>query len=180
MIFASGNGSNAENIIKYFEKSKTIKVSLIVCNKPYAGVLDVAKHYSIPTLIVTKQTIENLAFDWKNVPIDLIVLAGFLWQIPSSLTQSFQNKIINIHPSLLPKYGGKGMFGNAVHKAVIENHEAESGITIHFVNEHYDEGKIIFQSKISLEKNETVESLCDKIHQLEYQYLPLTIEKILQ
>jgi phosphoribosylglycinamide formyltransferase-1 len=180
VIFASGKGSNAENIIKYFKNNSLIQVGLIVCNKSNAGVLNVAKNFNIPFLIVDKPALEQLANDWKNEKIDLIVLAGFLWQIPDSLIKALPNKILNIHPSLLPKYGGKGMYGTKVHEAVINNQEKESGITIHYVNEHYDEGEIILQESCILNKNETVEGLLEKVHSLEFKFLPLAIEKLLQ
>jgi len=180
VIFASGTGSNAENIIKYFKNNSLIQVGLIVCNKSNAGVLSIAQNFNIPFLIVDKPALEQLANDWKNEKIDLIVLAGFLWQIPDSLIKAFPNKILNIHPSLLPKYGGKGMYGAKVHEAVISNHEKESGITIHYVNEHYDEGEIILQKSCIVNLNETAESLSAKIHFLEFEFLPLTIEKLLQ
>ncbi len=181
-IFASGEGTNAQRIIDYFKSSHQIKIALVVSNNANATVLSRAKNSEIETFIIdkkmfyeTEQVIEKL----KSKNIDLIVLAGFLWIIPENLIQSFSNKIINIHPALLPKFGGKGMFGNNVHKAVIEANEKESGISIHFVNEKYDEGKIISQHKCKISETETVESLAKKIHQLEHEFFPKTIEQLL-
>lgn len=180
-IFASGEGTNAQNIIDYFSKSEKIKIALVVCNKSKANVLNRAKDAGIPTLLIdhkafydSDQTIEKL----KLAKIDFIVLAGFLWLIPGSLVKAFPNKIINIHPALLPKYGGKGMYGMNVHKAVIEANEKESGITVHFVNEKYDDGKIIAQHICKIGENETPEMLAQKIHQLEYEFFPKAIEGV--
>lgn len=182
-IFASGAGTNAQKIIDHFKFSDTIKIKLIVSNKPTANVLNVAKSAGIQTLITdrkrfyeTEDTIDNL----RVANIDLIVLAGFLWMIPESLIKAFPDKIINIHPALLPKFGGKGMYGTNVHKAVIDAKEKESGISIHFVNEHYDKGKIIGQYKCNVSENETAETLAEKIHQLEYEHFPKAIEELLQ
>lgn len=181
-IFASGDGSNAQNIIDYFKSSTNIKVALVVSNKSTANVLNRAKSANIPTLIIdrasfyeTEKTIDCL----KTAHIDLIVLAGFLWIIPESLVKAFPDKIVNIHPSLLPKFGGKGMYGMNVHKAVVKEKEKESGITIHFVNEEYDKGKIISQHKCSVSENDTADTLANKIHQLEYENFPKAIEKLL-
>jgi phosphoribosylglycinamide formyltransferase-1 len=180
VIFASGKGSNAENIIRYFKQNSTIKITLIVSNNKDAGVIKIAENNSIPTLLIDKTKLENLAMEWKEKKIDLIVLAGFLWQIPNSLIKSFSNKIINIHPSLLPKYGGKGMYGKAVYSAVLQNKEQQSGITIHFVNEQYDEGKIILQAICNIDEKETIETLAKKMAEIEHQHLPQVIEKLLQ
>lgn len=181
-IFASGEGTNAQNIIDHFKSSKIAKIKLVVSNKSFANVLTRAKNENVETLIINRdsfyentKTIDQL----KSINIDLIVLAGFLWMIPESLITAFPNKIVNIHPALLPKYGGKGMFGMHVHKAVIEGKEKESGISIHYVNEHYDEGEIISQHKCIISENDTPEILATKIHQLESKYFPKTIEKIL-
>ena len=180
-IFASGEGTNAQNIIDYFSRSEKVKIALVLSNKSKANVLNRAKEAEVPTVIIdrkafydTDQTIEKL----KSAKIDLVVLAGFLWLIPESLVKAFPNKIINIHPALLPKYGGKGMFGMNVHKAVIEAKEKESGITVHFVNEKYDEGKIIAQHICKIGENDTPEMLAQKIHQLEYEFLPKAIEDV--
>jgi phosphoribosylglycinamide formyltransferase 1 len=180
VIFASGMGSNAEKIIQYFKDNNSVSIDLIVSNKQDAGVMNIAAHHHIPTLIIDKLKLQTLAAEWNNSAIDLIVLAGFLWQIPISLIKAYPNKIINIHPALLPKYGGKGMYGKAIHKAVLANSEMESGITIHYVNEQYDEGKILLQVACKIAANETIESLSKKIQQLEHQYLPKAIETLLQ
>lgn len=182
VIFASGEGTNAQRIIDYFKKSETINIALIVSNNTNANVLKRAKSENIETHILNKidfynsnKTIEYL----KNLKIDLIVLAGFLWIVPENLVKAFPEKIVNIHPALLPKYGGKGMYGMNVHNAVVNAKEKESGISIHFVNEHYDEGKIIAQHKCSVAENETAESLAEKIQQLEHEFFPKTIENLL-
>lgn len=181
-IFASGEGTNTQNIIDHFKQSDKIKVSLVVSNQPAANVLNRAKNSGIPSLIIDRssfyesdKTIERL----KSEKIDLIVLAGFLWMIPEQLIKAFPNKIINIHPALLPKYGGKGMYGSRVHAAVVEAKEEQSGISIHYVNEKYDEGKIISQHVCGLSKNESAESLAKKIHELEQLHFPKVIEKLL-
>ena len=179
-IFASGAGSNAQKIIEYLQLNKKIQVALIVCNKPEAGVLQIAKKNNIPTLLLEKEQFfrgDAYVGYLKNYQIDFIVLAGFLWKIPEALITAYPNNIINIHPALLPKYGGKGMYGNFVHEAVIANKETESGITIHFVNEHFDEGKHIFQAKCAVVAKDTSESLAAKIHQLEHEHFPRIIEE---
>jgi phosphoribosylglycinamide formyltransferase-1 len=181
-IFASGEGTNAQSIINHFKTSPTVKVALIVSNKPTANVLNRAEKEGIPTLLIDKKDFfeTNIVIEkLKAANIDFIVLAGFLWMIPKNLIAAFPNKIINIHPALLPKFGGKGMYGSNVHKAVVENKEKESGITIHYVNEHYDEGEIIAQHKCVLSENETAESLAEKIHKLEHAFFPKAIEKII-
>ncbi len=182
-IFASGAGSNAEKIIEYlFLKETVAVVKLIVCNKPDAGVLNIAKKYAIETLLIEKELFFNSDIYisvLKNSHIDFIVLAGFLWKIPVSLIKAYPDKIINIHPALLPKYGGKGMYGNKVHEAVINAGEQESGITIHYVDEFYDHGKIILQTTCTIDAGDTAASLADKIHILEHQNYPLAIELIL-
>jgi phosphoribosylglycinamide formyltransferase 1 len=181
-IFASGEGTNAQNIIDYFRDSNAVKASLIVCNKPQANVLNRAKAENIPQLIITREDFYNsnrVIDSLKNAHTDWIILAGFLWLIPESLIDAFPNKIINIHPALLPKFGGKGMYGGKVHEAVIASQEKESGITIHYVNKEYDKGAIILQAKCAIEPADTAESLATKIHALEKEYLPKTIEKLL-
>jgi len=181
-IFASGAGSNARKIIEYFEnKGLCIKVSLIVCNVPGAGVLDIAEEKGIPSLMINKSDFAANGYveSLKNAGIDFIVLAGFLWKVPEVLVRAYPKAIINIHPALLPKYGGKGMYGAHVHEAVIAVGEKESGITIHWVNEHYDEGAIIFQAKCSIDANDTATSLANKIHVLEHAHFAPTIEKLL-
>ncbi len=200
-IFASGAGSNARKIIEHFEKrglsssqvntasglakakstAAPIKVSLIVCNVPGAGVLEIAKEKGIPTLMINKADFASTGYveSLHNSEIQFIVLAGFLWKVPEVLVRAYPKAIINIHPALLPKYGGKGMYGARVHEAVIAAGEKESGITIHWVNEHYDEGAIIFQAKCSINANDTAETLANKIHALEHAHFAPTIEKFL-
>ena len=181
-IFASGAGTNALKIIDYFKNSGTIKISLIVCNNSTAGVLKIAKEENIPFLILEKEKFKAAGYveEFKNLKVDFIVLAGFLWKVPQILINAFHGKIINIHPALLPAYGGKGMYGDAVHTAVIAANEKESGITIHYVDEKYDHGDIIFQSSCPVEKSETAASLATKIHALEHKYYPVQIEKLLE
>lgn len=181
-IFASGSGSNAENIIQYFRKTRTAKVGLIVCNNPEAGVIERAKRLRIPLVMMSKRAYNDaglLLSTLKTEEIDFIALAGFLWKINPEIIQAFQGKIVNIHPSLLPKFGGKGMYGTRVHSAVLEAGETESGITIHHVNEHYDEGAVIFQAKTEVSSNETADSLAEKIHALEFEHFPKVIEQLL-
>ena len=175
-------GTNAQNIIEYFREHHSAKVILVLSNKKGAKVLDRAKNLNVNSLIFTKNELldKNGVLDvLKKEDPDLIVLAGFLLMFPKFILDEFPQKVINIHPALLPKYGGKGMYGSYVHEAVIENSEQESGITIHYVNEHYDEGAIIFQKSISLTQGETSDSLASKIHQLEYLYFPKVIEEVL-
>ena len=180
-IFASGAGSNAQKIIDYFKDSKRIKISLIVCNNPDAGILKIAEKESVPVLLIEKHLFRDTGYveELKNNNIQFIVLAGFLWKIPPVLIEAFKNKIVNIHPALLPAYGGKGMYGNAVHAAVLAAKEKSSGITIHFVDEKYDHGKIIFQTTCPIDENETVDSLAHKIHQLEHASYAREVEKII-
>lgn len=181
-IFASGSGSNAENIFNYFKANNDIEVSLILTNNPNAGVIERAKRLAIPYVVFDKHSFKNtndiVKLLEKNA-IDLVVLAGFLWLIPENLITAYPNKIINIHPALLPKFGGKGMYGDNVHKAVVENKETESGITIHFVNQRYDEGKIIYQAKCDVLPTDNYEDVAAKIHELEYEYFPKKIEEVL-
>jgi phosphoribosylglycinamide formyltransferase-1 len=181
-IFASGSGTNAENIVNYFKNKSNIKIKIILTNKPKAFVIERAKKLNIPVKIFNKEEFYNsdkILQLLKNENIDLVVLAGFLWLIPQNIIDEFEGRIINIHPALLPKYGGKGMYGNNVHKAVIEAKEKESGITIHYVNKKYDDGAIIFQAKCKINPNETPDSLAEKIHSLEYKFYPKIIEQIL-
>ena len=181
-IFASGNGTNAQRISEYFMKSTKVKITCVYSNKKDAYVLTRAKNLNIRTFVFDKTAfyesneILNKLLDEKT---DLIVLAGFLWKIPLPILQNFRNRIINIHPALLPKYGGKGMYGSHVHEAVINSGDAESGITIHYVNENYDEGEIIFQAKCNVDSTDTPESLAAKIHQLEFSYYPRIIENVI-
>ena len=180
-IFASGAGSNAQKIIEHFKNSALAKIDLIVCNKPGAGVLKIAAIENIQVLMIEKKSFTYSGYleELKNHHIDFIILAGFLWKIPSVLINAYQGKIINIHPALLPSYGGKGMYGNAVHAAVLTAKEKQSGITIHYVDDKYDHGEIIFQKACPVSDNETVESLAQKVHALEHNYYPGQIEKLL-
>ena len=180
-IFASGSGSNAEKIIEYFSENKNISVDLILTNNPKAGVIDRAKKYQIPVVLFDKKTFietNKIVQLLDNQGISLIILAGFLWLIPENLVKKFPNKIINIHPALLPKYGGKGMWGHRVHEAVVANNETESGITIHFVNENYDEGNIIFQAKCAILPTDSPEDVAAKVLKLEHEFFPKIIEKL--
>lgn len=181
IIFASGNGSNAENIIKYFNKNKYNINWLTVSNNKNAGVIEKVIRLGSKIKIISKKELgeENFIHSIIDLNPVLIILAGFLLKIPKNFIKNFNDRIINIHPSLLPKYGGKGMYGQFVHKKVIENKEIKSGITIHFVNEKYDEGKIIFQKDIEIKEPKTSASLAVQIHKLEMEYFPLIIEKLI-
>lgn len=181
VLFASGSGSNVENIVNYFSKTKTANITHLFCNKPDAFVLERAKRLKIPATVFTKVDFYDSDFVLNKLielDTDLIVLAGFLWLTPSQIIKKYTNKIINIHPALLPKFGGKGMYGMHVHQAVLANKETETGITIHFVNEKYDEGKILFQAKVKVEETDSLDEIANKIHQLEYLHFPKEIEKI--
>jgi formyltetrahydrofolate-dependent phosphoribosylglycinamide formyltransferase len=182
-IFASGAGSNAQKIIDVFRNDALIKIKLIVCNNPEAGVLSIATNEKITSLIIKKkQFYEEGAYlqELKELQIDFIVLAGFLLKVPAALINQYPNKIVNIHPALLPKYGGKGMYGSKVHEAVIAAKEKESGITIHYVDEIYDHGNIIFQATCTVDENESPVSLGKKIHLLEHKHYPVVIEQLLK
>ncbi len=182
IIFASGNGTNAANIIKK-SKDSFYSVKLIVTNNPHAGVINIAKSNGIPFVLIGKNELKNpnkIIRKLSSFQPDLIVLAGFLLLIPSEIVREFQGKIINIHPALLPKFGGKGMYGMNVHNAVIDTGESHSGITIHYVNEEYDRGDIIFQQEIEVLGEDTPESLAQNIHKLEYEYFPKVIEQLLR
>ena len=181
-IFASGAGSNANKIIDHFKSNTYINIALVVCNKPGAGVLNIAASNNIPTLLIEKEKFfrgNAYVDELKEAGIDFIVLAGFLWKIPSALIKAYHNKIINIHPALLPNYGGKGMYGSFVHNAVIAAKEKESGITIHFVDELYDHGSVIFQATCPILPGDTAETLAERIHALEHRHYPEVIEKLL-
>jgi len=181
-IFASGTGTNAAKIIERFNDHLLIKISLLVCNKPGAGVIKIAETHGIPVLMIEKERFfrgDGFVPELQKHQIGFIVLAGFLWKIPETLIKAYPNLIINIHPALLPKYGGKGMYGSKVHETVIAAGEKESGITIHYVNEHFDEGAPIFQAKCTIEPSDTPDTLAAKIHQLEHQHFPAVIEKLL-
>ncbi len=182
-IFASGEGTNAENLFRHFANDPRIRIKLVVTNKDTAGVIARAEKYKKNVQIVSKTALENYSDQLieflKVEKIDLIILAGFLLKIPQAFVKAFPNRIINLHPALLPKFGGKGMYGINVHKAVIEKGETESGITIHYVDEEYDRGDIIFQAKCKVDEGETPESLYQKIQQLEFEYLPKAVERFL-
>lgn len=182
-IFASGAGSNAQKIIDYFRSPAFIKVALIVCNNPDAGVLKIAAKENIPFIIIEKEKFfrgNGYLAELKEKQIEFIVLAGFLWKVPDILLKAYPKRIINIHPALLPDYGGKGMYGNNVHEAVFAAQEKESGITIHYVDEHYDNGDIILQVKCPVLENDTPDSLAQRIHALEYKYYPKVVEEIVE
>jgi phosphoribosylglycinamide formyltransferase-1 len=183
VIFASGAGSNAQQIIHYFRNLKEVKVAMIVCNKAGAGVLSIAEKESIPVLLIEKERFfrgNGYVPELQYAKTDLIVLAGFLWKIPQSLIDAFPRRIINIHPALLPKYGGKGMYGQYVHESVLNAGEVESGITVHYVDEHYDNGDIIFQTACPVLDDDTPEKLAQRIHQLEHLHYPGVIEALLK
>jgi len=181
-IFASGAGSNAHQIIRHFTGSAKAKISLIVCNKPGAGILQIAEKEHIPTLLIEKELFfqgDAYVPELQKKGIDLIILAGFLWKIPPALIRAYPDRIVNIHPALLPKYGGKGMYGRHVHQAVIENKEAVSGISIHFVDELYDNGAVIFQASCPVLEGDTPESLAKRVQELEHDHFPKVIEGLL-
>ena len=181
-IFASGSGTNAENIIKYFSNRKSAKVTLILSNRREAYVLKRAAEHDIKSIFFDYNefnTSDKVLDDLLRNDIDFLILAGFLWLVPEKILNLYAGRIINIHPALLPKYGGKGMYGEKVHKAVIDNHESESGISIHFVNKSYDEGDIIFQAKCKVEPSDTPDTLAARIHELEYKYFPKVIEDLI-
>ena len=182
LLFASGTGSNVENIIHHFKNHQDIIVVGVLTNNPNAKVLDKAKNHNVPTLIFNREQLtDGFVFDKiAELKPDLIVLAGFLWKMPEAIVNAYPNKIINIHPALLPKYGGKGMYGIKVHQMVLENKEKETGITIHYVNEHYDEGEFIFQQKVAIEDCKTTEEVANKIHELEHKHFPEIIERLLE
>jgi len=182
-IFASGAGSNAQKIIEHFRNSPLGKIALIVCNRRKAGVLQIAEKENIPSLVIEKEKFfspNSCLNELASRKIEFIVLAGFLWKVPGALIKAFSKRIINIHPALLPKHGGKGMYGNYVHEAVIGAREKESGITIHYVDEHYDNGDIILQVKCPVLDNETPESLAQRIHELEHANYPRVIEELVK
>jgi len=180
-VFASGSGTNAENIIRHFSGSKTSTVALILTNNPKAGVIERAKNAGTPYVVFSRTDFyesDAVIKILQHHQVDFIVLAGFLWLVPQKLILAFENKIINIHPALLPCFGGKGLYGTHVHRAVIASRALLSGITIHYVNDKFDEGEIIFQAACHLSKDDTVETLASKIHELEYRYFPTVIEKV--
>lgn len=181
-ILVSGTGTNAINIIEYFEKNSVADVVLVISNKTDALAVEKAQNKGVKTVVFNNESFKKngTVLDYlMSQSIDFIVLAGFLMKIPNDIIHAYPNKIVNLHPSLLPKYGGKGMYGKHVHRAVIEAQESESGISIHFVNEEYDEGAIIFQAKVSVEKGDSVEVLAKKIQQLEHRFFPKVIEQVI-
>jgi len=182
VIFASGSGTNAENLIKFFLHKENIAVVQVLTNNPFAKVIERCNilktsclSFNRTAFYNTKHVLDNL----KTINPDLIVLAGFLWKFPEFILNEFSNKVINVHPALLPKYGGKGMYGMHVHEAVVANNETETGITIHYVNEHYDEGAIIFHAKCTVEPSDTANDVAAKIHELEMEHFPKVVESIL-
>ena len=181
VVFASGSGTNAENIIKFFNNSKTAKVTQVLCNNEQAMVFERCKNLNVNCLLFNKNDFlkEDTILNLLKKKADYIVLAGFLWKVPTKIIEAFPKKIINIHPALLPKYGGKGMYGMNVHTAVKENNEKETGITIHYVNENYDEGAVIYQAKATLNENDTPETIAGKIHLLEEKYFSRIIERVI-
>ncbi|GAA4512028.1 MULTISPECIES: phosphoribosylglycinamide formyltransferase [Sphingobacterium] len=182
-IFASGSGSNAQKIMEHFKYSSDAEVAIVLSNNPEAYVLQRADNFEIPTHIFDRHEFyytDSVVELLKRLNIDLVVLAGFLWLVPQNLLTAFPNKIINIHPALLPKFGGKGMYGDHVHKAVMAAGEEEHGITIHFVNENFDEGEIIYQAKFKIEPGDTLEQIKFKGQQLEHQHYPKVIENLLK
>lgn len=182
-IFASGAGSNAQRIIDHFHGSRLAQIDLVVCNKPGAGVIGIAEEAGIDVLPIER---ERFAHGDAYLPvfrdrgISLLVLAGFLWKVPTALVEAYPGRIVNIHPALLPRYGGKGMYGHHVHQAVLAHGDKESGITIHYVDEHYDHGSIIFQAHVAIAPGETPDSLAQKVHALEHQHYPAVIERLLK
>jgi len=181
VIFASGSGTNAQNIVLHFNNSSKSFQFHIFSNNVNAKVLEKAQNLSVPTKIISKDDLNSdvLLNDLKEIQPDLIILAGFLLKFPNNCIEAFPNKIINIHPALLPKYGGKGMYGMHVHNAVVSNNESETGITIHYVNDNYDEGTIIFQERFNVLSSYSAEDVAEKIHELEYEYFPKVIEKVI-
>lgn len=181
-LFASGTGSNVRNLYAWFKDRPDVKIALLVCNRPDAPVVTFARETGIPVRIVSREEWsrpDGLVEELQQAGLTGIVLAGFLWLIPEALIRAFPNRILNLHPALLPKYGGKGMYGMRVHEAVLEAGEKESGITVHYVNGRYDEGAILFQARCPVISGDTPESLADRIHQLEHQWLPVVIDKLL-
>ena len=181
-LFASGSGTNAEKIMQYFDAHEQVEVAMLLSNKAKAGALARAEKFEVATKVFNRSTFyetEEIISLLQDREIDLIVLAGFLWLIPAPLVNAFPNKIINIHPALLPNYGGKGMYGAHVHEAIIQNKEKESGITIHYVNEQYDEGEFIFQASCEISPSDSPTDLAKKVQQLEHEHFPKVIENVL-
>ena len=182
VLFASGNGSNAENIMAHFEKSAQGTVVGVFINNSHAKVIDRAKKFQVPTYVFNKAELldDTVLNNLQELQPDLIVLAGFLLKFPVHIINAFPNKVINIHPALLPNYGGKGMYGMNVHNAILENKEKETGITVHYVNEHFDEGEFIFQTNVNVENCTSAEEIAQKIHELEMEYFPKVIERLIK
>ena len=181
-VFVSGGGTNLQRIAEYFANNPKVEIANVICNNPEAYAIERARNLNIPCKIINRAEFKSEEFSKELLDqnIDLIVLAGFLWLVPQHLIDAFPNKIINIHPALLPNYGGKGFYGEHVHEAVVAAKEEYSGITIHYVNEHYDSGDIIFQAKVELDEGETPDSLAAKIHVLEYRHYPEVIEGLIR
>lgn len=181
-IFASGSGTNAEEIIRHFASSEKYKVALVFSNRPKAGVLERAKRLGVPFEVLEKKDLTGPALMalMRRYEIGFIVLAGFLCMVPDELTKAYPKRIVNIHPALLPKFGGKGMYGSHVHEAVVAAGEKETGITIHYINERYDEGEIIFQKSCPVSPEDTPEMVATKVHALEYACFPVVIEQLLE
>jgi phosphoribosylglycinamide formyltransferase-1 len=182
-VFASGTGTNAKNLIQHFELHKNAQVTLLVCNRADAGVVTIAQEHGVETMIVSREEFfseHSIVNELQERGIDFIALAGFLWLIPTQIISAFSNRIINIHPALLPKFGGKGMYGKKVHEAVIASGEKESGITIHFVNENFDEGKPIAQFTCPVFENDSAEQLAERVQQLEHKHFAEVVERLIQ
>ena len=180
VIFASGNGTNAQCIAEYFKDRNDVRIPLLLCNKKNAYVFERARNLGIPSRLVTREEFhsDSLTEELLRIPADLIVLAGFLWLVPEKMVRAFPKRIVNIHPALLPKYGGKGMYGDRVHEDVIKSGDKESGITIHYVNNEYDSGDIIFKATCPILPDDTPDSLAERVHALEYQHFPHVIEEV--
>ncbi|MES2545240.1 MAG: phosphoribosylglycinamide formyltransferase [Bacteroidota bacterium] len=181
VVFASGSGTNAENIIEYFNEKNSASVVAVFSNNENAKVLERAKKWNVPTVVFTKEELGSgiVLRKLQSFQPDLIVLAGFLLKFPQNIIEAYPNQIINIHPALLPKYGGKGMYGIKVHQSILDNKELETGISIHYVNEHYDEGNIIFQKNVTIDFCKSPEEIAEKVHELEQKYFPEVIERLL-
>ena len=183
VIFASGSGTNAQNLIEYFNHGELAKVTRVLSNKKEAKVLERAKKLDVPSTYFTREELyanDGVLKLLQSENPDLIILAGFLWMFPKHILSEFPHGVINIHPALLPKYGGKGMYGSHVHEAVVANKESETGITIHYVNEKYDDGAIIFQASTEITPEDTPETVAEKVHALEYEYFPKVVEELLR
>ena len=178
-IFASGNGSNAENIFNYFKNSNLVRVGLVITDNPKAYVIQRSRKFSVPCLVLSQRLLTDSDFMLgvlRDFRTNFIVLSGYIKLVPDYIVAAFDHRIVNIHPSLLPKHGGKGMYGMRVHQSVIDSGDKESGITVHYVDNFYDNGSVIFQAKVAVEPGDTPESLAEKVHALEYQYYPKVIE----